>query len=278
MEKFENEFETEEKEIIVLLKDSCNGALVFDKKWLIPSVNFLASIDNNTGKVVSEEGLLEWIIENNPHRKGWGYDFKQFGIYRLLVRKCFPKALAPYQSALMNNRYLLVKILEEDVQNEKLIELQMRLLKPVKIDTPYGKLELDRAMSWFVAEIECCGHIFTAFLETDEENGEKADSAYKVFLKTLNGFEEFDKKMKDYAAQNLLDSANEWLESEEGREDEHEPITKEKFIENIEISEIAVSPDGSMTLYYSDGDMFWGHSIDISVDEDGTISDVGISG
>lgn len=275
MEKFENEFETEEKEITVLLKDSCTGALVMDKKWLKPSVNFLASINNNTGEVVNEEGRLEWIIENDPHRKGWGYDFKQFGIYRLLVRKCFPRELAPYQSAFMNNRYLLIKILEEDVQNEKLIELQRRLSKTVEIDTPYGKFELDRSMSWFEAEIECCGYTFTAFLETDEENGEKADDAREVFLKTLNGFEEFDKKMKDYAARNLLDSANEWLESKEG---EHELITEEKFIEAMEISEMTVSPDGSMTMYYSDGDMFWGHSIEISVDEDGTISDVGIAG
>lgn len=275
MEKFENEFETEEKEITVLLKDSCNGASVMDKKWLKPSVNFLASINNNTGEVVNEEGRLEWIIENDPHRKGWGYDFKQFGIYRLLVRKCFPRELAPYQSAFMNNRYLLIKILEEDVQNEKLIELQRRLSKTVEIDTPYGKFELDRSMSWFEAEIECCGYTFTAFLETDEENGEKADDAREVFLKTLNGFEEFDKKMKDYAARNLLDSANEWLESKEG---EHELITEEKFIEAMEISEMTVSPDGSMTMYYSDGDMFWGHSIEISVDEDGTISDVGIAG
>ena len=275
MEKFENEFETEEKEITVLLKDSCTGASVMDKKWLKPSVNFLASINNNTGEVVNEEGRLEWIIENDPHRKGWGYDFKQFGIYRLLVRKCFPRELAPYQSAFMNNRYLLIKILEEDVQNEKLIELQRRLSKTVEIDTPYGKFELDRSMSWFEAEIECCGYTFTAFLETDEENGEKADDAREVFLKTLNGFEEFDKKMKDYAARNLLDSANEWLESKEG---EHELITEEKFIEAMEISEMTVSPDGSMTMYYSDGDMFWGHSIEISVDEDGTISDVGIAG
>ena len=275
MEKFENEFETEEKEITVLLKDSCTGASVMDKKWLKPSVNFLASINNNTGEVVNEEGRLEWIIENDPHRKGWGYDFKQFGIYRLLVRKCFPRELAPYQSAFMNNRYLLIKILEEDVQNEKLIELQRRLSKTVEIDTPYGKFELDRSMSWFEAEIECCGYTFTVFLETDEENGEKADDAREVFLKTLNGFEEFDKKMKDYAARNLLDSANEWLESKEG---EHELITEEKFIEAMEISEMTVSPDGSMTMYYSDGDMFWGHSIEISVDEDGTISDVGIAG
>ncbi|WP_363251990.1 DUF2262 domain-containing protein [Ruminococcus sp.] len=33
-----------------------------------------------------------------------------------------------------------------------------------------------------------------------------------------------------------------------------------------------------MTLYYNDGDMFWGHSIEISVDADGTVSDANIAG
>ena len=39
-------------------------------------------------------------------------------------------------------------------------------------------------------------------------------------------------------------------------------------------SEMTVSLDGSMKMYYYDGDMFWGHSIEISVEENGTISDV----
>lgn len=50
------------------------------------------------------------------------------------------------------------------------------------------------------------------------------------------------------------------------------------FIDSIEISEMTVSPDGSITLYYDDGDMFWGHAIEISVEPDGTVSDANIAG
>ena len=274
LEKYESGFEKEEFEITVLTKERCGGAGVWEKEWLNPSLSFIARIDNATGEVINEEGRLEWLIKRDPNRRGWGFDFEQFGIYRLLVRKSIPINLTPDRCSWMNNRYMVVKILEENVQNEKLLELKEYLSKPIVIDTPYLQCELDRSMSWFEGEIELGGFVITAFLETDEENGETADDALQVFLKTAENFEEFDKKNKEFAADNLLENAIEWQESAEG---EHEELTKEKFMELMEISEMTFSPSGDITLYYNDGDMFWGHSIEITI-EDGTYSDANIAG
>ena len=274
LQDFESGFVTEETEITVLLKDSSNGAAVLGD-WLRPSVNFLASIDNDTGEMIKEEGRLEWLIKKDPDRKGWGYDFEQYGIYKLLVRKCIPRKLESFESATLNNCYMIVKVLEENVQNDKLLEYKEYLSKPVEIDTPYGKFVLDRSMSWFEGEIEVGGSEFTAFLETDEDNGETAELALKVFLKTAENFEDFDRKNKEFAADNLLDLAHEWQESDEG---ENEPLTREQFIEAIGVSEWTVTPYGNMTLYYYDGDIFWGHAIEINIDEDGTIEDADIAG
>ena len=274
LKDFESGFVTEETEITVLLKDSSNGAAVLGD-WLRPSVNFLASIDNDTGEMIKEEGRLEWMIKKDPDRKGWGYDFEQYGIYKLLVRKCIPRKLESFESATLNNCYMIVKVLEENVQNDKLLEYKEYLSKPVEIDTPYGKFVLDRSMSWFEGEIELNGLDFTAFLETDEDNGETAELALKVFLKTAENFEDFDRKNKEFAADNLLDLAHEWQESDEG---ENEPLTREQFIEAIGVSEWTVTPYGNMTLYYYDGDIFWGHAIEINIDEDGNIADADIAG
>ena len=274
LKDFESGFVTEETEITVLLKDSSNGAAVLGD-WLRPSVNFLALIDNDTGEMIKEEGRLEWMIKKDPDRKGWGYDFEQYGIYKLLVRKCIPRKLESFESATLNNCYMIVKVLEENVQNDKLLEYKEYLSKPVEIDTPYGKFVLDRSMSWFEGEIELNGLDFTAFLETDEDNGETAELALKVFLKTAENFEDFDRKNKEFAADNLLDLAHEWQESDEG---ENEPLTREQFIEAIGVSEWTVTPYGNMTLYYYDGDIFWGHAIEINIDEDGTIEDADIAG
>ena len=274
LQDFESGFVTEETEITVLLKDSSNGAAVLGD-WLRPSVNFLASIDNDTGEMIKEEGRLEWMIKKDPDRKGWGYDFEQYGIYKLLVRKCIPRKLESFESATLNNCYMIVKVLEENVQNDKLLEYKEYLSKPVEIDTPYGKFVLDRSMSWFEGEIEVGGSEFTAFLETDEDNGETAELALKVFLKTAEYFEDFDRKNKEFAADNLLDLAHEWQESDEG---ENEPLTREQFIEAIGVSEWTVTPYGNMTMYYYDGDIFWGHAIEINIDEDGNIEDADIAG
>lgn len=274
LKDFESGFVTEETEITVLLKDSSNGAAVLGD-WLRPSVNFLASIDNDTGEMIKEEGRLEWMIKKDPDRKGWGYDFEQYGIYKLLVRKCIPRKLESFESATLNNCYMIVKVLEENVQNDKLLEYKEYLSKPVEIDTPYGKFVLDRSMSWFEGEIEVGGSEFTAFLETDEDNGETAELALKVFLKTAENFEDFDRKNKEFAADNLLDLAHEWQESDDG---ENEPLTREQFIEAIGVSEWTVTPYGNMTLYYYDGDIFWGHAIEINIDEDGNIEDADIAG
>lgn len=264
--KYESRFETEEKEITVLLKSVDNGASVFEKKWLIPSVYCAAMIDEGTGELKKGEGRVEWLIKRDPDRKGWGYDFKQYGIYRLLVRK----------SVYSDNCYMLVKILESDVQDERLLEYKKHLAKPVVITTKYGEFELDRSLSWFSANIQMGEFNVLVSLETDEEDGDTANDALEAFLRIADDFEVFDKKNKEYAAEQLLDLANEWLEDREDAE--LETITHEIFVNAMKISEMVVSPDGSVVLYYNDGDLFWGHAIEISVDPDGTVSDANIAG
>ena len=72
--------------------------------------------------------------------------------------------------AFMNNRYMLIKILERDVSNDKLEEYKEYLSKPVLIETKYGDFELDRSLSWFSTDIELFGFDIFVSLETDEDN------------------------------------------------------------------------------------------------------------
>lgn len=46
----------------------------------------------------------------------------------------------------------------------------------------------------------------------------------------------------------------------------------------MEISSITVSPDGSLSLFYNDDDMFWGHIIEIVVESNGEIISANIAG
>ncbi|MGN0395813.1 MAG: DUF2262 domain-containing protein [Coprococcus sp.] len=275
VENFEQQFEKEEMELTVLMKSGCNGACV-SGEWLIPSVNFVASIDqaNNLSK---KEGRLEWIIPKQTDREGFGYDFVQYGIYHILVRKCIPKELNQYQSEVMNNRYRLIKILAKDVQNDRLLELKEYLQRPVTIETEFGNFVLEREYDIFSSVIDWCGNEVNVTLEQDDDREETANSALDSFLAIAKNMREFDKRNREYAADKMLSSANDWL-AEDDSPDKPDEITREMFIERMELSEMCVNSDGSITWYYLDGDMFWGHAIVIDMEEDGTYSDAYIAG
>ena len=263
---FEKEFETEEYEMLVLVI----------KDMLKPFVDFLASIDLRTGQFFHEKGRVEWLIKNDNKRNGWGYKFEQFGIYRVTVRKCIPQKLLPYQLQYINNRYMLINVLEENASNEKLEALKEYYSKPISIENELGSFALDREFSWFEGIVNWNGVEVNAYLETDEEDGDTAKQAMKVLKKVLDNIVENDTKYREFAAQELTELANEWMDASD--EIDAEEITKEIFMKRMEMSEITVSSDGSLSLFFNDDDMFWGHAIEIEVKPNGKIISANIAG
>lgn len=272
---FEKEFETEEYEMLILVQASCKGAAII-KDMLKPSVDFLASIDLRTGQFFHEKGRIEWLIKNDNKRNGWGYEFEQFGIYRVAVRKCIPKKLQPYQVQYINNRYMLINVLEEHASNEKLEALKEYYAKPISMENELGSFVLDREFSWFEGIVNWNGVEANVYLETDEKDGDTAEQAMKVLKELVDNIVDNDNKYRAFAAQELTELANEWLEDSD--EIDTEKITRELFKKRMEISSITVSPDGSLSLFYNDDDMFWGHIIEIVVEPNGEIISANIAG
>ena len=216
------------------------------------------------------------IIKKDNRRKGWGYDFEQFGIYRVVVRKCIPQKLQPYQLHYMNNRYMLIRVLEENASNEKLEALKEHYSKPISTENELGTFVLDREFSWFEGSINWNGVEANVYLETDEEDGDTAEQAMAVLKSVIENIVDNDNKYREFAAQELTGLANEWLS--ESDESDVEEITQETFAKRMEISEVTVSPDGSLSLIYHDDDMFWGHIIEIVVEPNGEIISANIAG
>ena len=268
---FEKDFETEEYEMLILVRSSCKGAANIED-MLKPFVDFLASIDLRTGQFSHEKGRLEWLIKNDNNRQGWGYEFKQLGIYRITVRKCIPQDQTPY----MNNRYMLINMLEENASNKKLEALKAYYAKPVSIENELGSFALDREFSWFEGSINWNGVEANVYLETDEEDGDTAKQAMKVLKRVVDNIVENDARYREYAAEELTELANDWMEASD--EIDTEEITKEIFMKRMEMSEIMVSSNGSLSLFYNDDDMFWGHVIEIDVDSSGEIINAHIAG
>lgn len=268
---FEKGFETEEYEMLILVQSSCKGAANIED-MLKPFVDFLASIDLRTGQFSHEKGRLEWLIKNDNNRQGWGYDFEQLGIYRITVRKCIPQDQTPY----MNNRYMLINVLEENASNKKLEVLKAYYAKPVSIENELGSFALDREFSWFEGSINWNGVDANVYLETDEEDGDTAKQAMKVLKRVVDNIMENDIKYREFAAEELTELANGWMDASD--EIDSEEITKEIFMKRMEMSEIMVNSDGSLSLLYNDDDMFWGHVIEIDVDSSGEIINAHIAG
>ncbi|WP_375345777.1 DUF2262 domain-containing protein [Priestia megaterium] len=97
-------------------------------------------------------------------------------------------------------------------------------------------------------------------------------------LKTAHTlFEEQDKwsqKIRMYAAAELVDLANDWIQEE----DEIEEMTEEMFMDLMSLDTISVYPEGDFDFYFSDGDMFAGHSIIVEGNIDETFTRAQIAG
>lgn len=79
------------------------------------------------------------------------------------------------------------------------------------------------------------------------------------------------RELEECVADHLLDIHNEnWNEGE--------PIDRNAFVSRMTIEAIRFFADGKAEVYFDDGDLFWGHCILVSVDENGQVEDAVIAG
>lgn len=279
--KFESRFAKEEKEFIILTSESVGSAGSFGKGMWTPRADFLAYIDTSDNSFVHEEGFVEWLCEDSESGE-WRYDLKPLTAYRL---KCREETEECRNGA---NRHfmMLTEVLERNVSDPRLQEVLDAYNTPVELnDELCGKFMLDRQFEWFTREIDWCGEKATIYLECNDDDPENASEALEHFKEIYSDLEEWDKKLREFAAEKLTDLANDWQDDDndyddedEDEEDDDESITEEDFAERICISEFSVDPEGDFTAYYNDDDMFWGHSIEINGNVNGEFEDANICG
>lgn len=273
-----SEFCSEEKEMIVLVKESCNGAAV-QGDFLTPSVRFVASIDPRSNEFKQEEGILSWIIPRKHKEHDWGFPFEKMNIYKVCVRKCYERELDEYQSEIVNRRFFVVKILEHIESEPRLNPIREAYLKPVYIDDEVlGRFTLDREYQWFEGNMDWMGNTISVLLETDEDNDSTAECAFTTLKNVASDIWNWNGKIRKYAAEELTELANEWNEEEYDEDEEDDEaendetgraITEEDFAKRIEIDSIHFHSDGSFEITCNDDDMFFGHWVVVYVDEQG---------
>ncbi len=207
-----------------------------------------------------------WKIENGPLRKE-----------SLTVRRIVSKVeLEKYQELIDSETIIKIKarvsvtnvfdspqaLLEQHI-NDKFIdsELQNHLLelqKPIVFkDTVLGEFIFDRKYGWYTSKVNWNGKTIELNINVEEPNDLQAGLilAHSLFENVTS----WSQRISNYAVQELLPLKNDtWLEDDELE------LTSEDFLKRMKLESISLYLDGEFEFWHDDGDLFYGHSIQIS--------------
>ncbi|WP_042161473.1 DUF2262 domain-containing protein [Paenibacillus gorillae] len=209
------------------------------------SIDLIAWKNLSSDEPASYEKLqLSWIVEDGG--------LEQF-------RKILDKdRISKLEVRRGKDSLMLVKVLEAHYADQELDGFLKESLKPVFYhDEVLGEFSYERDLDWFKKDVLWGGQNGSLYIHKDSDKN--ISSALKTACVLIKDEETWSEKVKEYAADEMLDLANEWLEDD--GEAEIDTITKEMFVKRMEFSSISVYADGSFEMFFDDGDMFWGHSI-----------------
>ena len=275
-EAFASKYEVDEKEILVLTDDSPGGGVGFrDSLGCIQY--FLAYINIPSNELKKGDGRITWLISNEEYKNFgfyWPHHFKKGAIYRLKVRELIDKTVPEGRLPSFYNRFMVVDVLEENVENDELLAILNDYRMPKNfVDKTLGKFEFDRIDEFFAGKIELEGRMISLTIY-HKDNLE----TLRLICENLNDFVE---KASRYAAMKLLEIGNQWQEDAREKDDKSVPLTEDDFVKRISLNEIVIDDaeeEGEYTLWFSDGDIFWGHVITVSGNIKSGFTDSNIEG
>ncbi|EFF80870.1 DUF2262 domain-containing protein [Schaalia odontolytica] len=257
-EEWEHTFEEEAREIFVLVAGS-SGAAKRNGFWEAAH-SYLAYVYYETGALCADDGRLVYPVNDKDNAAGNVLGrFRDEEIYRVAARKKIPQELPEGMSASSQNEFLIVEVLEEDAPCPALKEVLADYRRPVVVtDEVLGELTLDKDYDTFEGVISWRDEDIDISLEVDSSSEDTWTAAVAAMKQMVADQDRWDRDMQAFAARELTELACEWRESA----DEDVPeITEESFAQRIELTSIAMDPDGSFSAYFDDDDMFFGHCV-----------------
>lgn len=261
IKNFENRFKDEIFEVAAITGSLGVGAgkAGGDKLWTA-SITLICWKDLNSSEpVVREEVRLQWLTDDEG-LKEWQKVINGSSIIKLKVRKG-------------ERSFMLEELIDSEYKDEELENILVEELKPVFYeDEVLGKFKLDKGIKTFEADITWAGEEGQLYFDLDEEEVMKDSlkTAHELF-KNQRGWSE---KIRAYAASELLDLANDWIDEE----DDIDEVTEKMFIESLGLDTISVYPKGKFDIFFFDGDLFAGHCIIVSGNIDGSFQSAEIAG
>lgn len=164
--------------------------------------------------------------------------------------------------------------------------------EPLTVENACGKFTMeyfdndpDKPAYAYLGFVDWCGlpkeHELQAEVYCDTEGDFSAEKGFAKLSELLADDAKWDSRVKEYALKHALET---WGNDEglieiwgSGGEDA-EPITKEQFIGQLELSNITVYNDGSLDFIFPVDGMFTDHELLISVNSEGNFDGGGLQG
>jgi len=197
------------------------------------------------GQELNQQALT--ILRPVDPAGGWFDEFDGLTLHRikvLLYKDQSRAVFAGYSDQAVDTRHL------EDIAAE--------LKRPVYLETErFGTLTLDRRLGWFEGEMSWNGE--TVQFQIASSDSTEIKTCLEVAQQLWADETVWKQRVEDYAVQELLDAKNDvWLDEDES------PMSADEFKSRMSLESITIEPDGCFTFWHDDGDLFWGHSIQIS--------------
>ena len=249
-----------EKEIIALInsKGTFTSQITSENKnLLVANAELIAYIDCDTNELHKSQAKIEWLVTVEDSKKNFIYNIEKYHIYHLKVKEAD------------TDNFLLIDVLERDIENEILKKTlkECEQKAAIVIEEPdLGKFVLDKSSKTFLSKIDWLNSKkqIDISLNIGENTRIKALEKVGAFFITLeklvNNKKDWDKKLKIYAAEDLVDLANELRKNTKGIFN-FIKIWKWRFIQRIELIHLDINPNGEFVATFDDGKLFVGHKI-----------------
>ena len=234
----------------------------------IAMTNILGYIELDTGRRHGKRSNMRWDISAEEYKskeRPYKQHFTEGVIYRV---KAFPVRSPELMSNEFKKGWLYVtEVLGACLSEPYLLDLLEEYNRPKSLHSDiFGDMPYNARRGEFETECDWLGSKISLRIYSkpdSEELPETLAAMERLYLER----ERWDREMRVNAAKTMTKSANEWLaDYNYDAEEKRPPITEEAFAKNIKLSSILTYGGTEFTAYFDDGDMFFGHTIEVDAD------------
>lgn len=213
-------------------------------------------------------GLTAWMEEDSPeiHREETGLVTLCDDTLRGYLRQRVPPDfLIKFRArpSLDGTRLLLLDLPQPAFDPDLKAILEEQKKPESTFAEGLGTFVFNRQVGWYEAEVDWLDG--TVRLDIDKGEAEAMKAAQDTARALLADAEGWDGCVRAFAASRLAGLSGQWAPDGIAEEDgASEDMTPEEFAQRLELDAIQVDDQGGFTFWFTEGEMFWGHSIRVS--------------